>query len=274
MLQHPNFDPVAIGLGPVNIHWYGIMYLLGFTAAWFIGNHRAKQAHSVVKPSQLEDLIVYCALGVIIGGRLGYVFFYKFDDFLADPISLFKVWEGGMAFHGGLLGVIAAIALYARKIGRRFSEVMDFTVPMVPIGLGLGRLGNFIGQELYGRASDVPWAMVFPKAQDNITRHPSQLYQAFLEGLVLFIVIYWFSAKRRPPLAISALFLTLYGVFRLVVEFFRQPDAHLADNLLFGWMTRGQQLSIPMVVLGFVLFIWAYYRDSGRGKPVTSDKKA
>ena len=267
MLIHPNIDPVAISLGPIKIHWYGIMYLLAFLAAYVVGSRRASQPHTPIAKHQVEDLIVYSALGVVLGGRVGYVFFYNFDKWLGDPIWLFKVWDGGMSFHGGLLGVILAVVLYARKIKVPFAQVMDFAAPMVPLGLGFGRIGNFIGQELWGRTTDVAWAMRFPADPEKAFRHPSQLYQAFLEGLVLFVIIYWFSAKRRPPMAVSALFLICYGIFRFAVEFVREPDFQLKDELLFGWMTRGQQLSLPMVVLGLVLFAVAYYR-----KPATAEQ--
>ncbi len=263
MLTHPDINPVAIAIGPLKVHWYGITYLLGFLAAWFVATRRVKQAHSPINKSQIEDLIVYCALGVVIGGRLGYVFFYDFQQFLNSPVWLFKIWDGGMAFHGGLIGVIVAVWLYAKKVGTTFSKMMDFTAPMVPIGLGLGRMGNFIGQELYGRVTDVPWGMVFPKAIDQLPRHPSQLYQAFLEGLVLFVIIYWYSAKRRPPLATSALFVVCYGFFRFLVEYVRQPDRHLEPQFWLGIeLTRGQQLCIPMILVGMLVFVWAYYRDT------------
>ena len=252
MLTYPDIEPVAISLGPLQVHWYGIMYLLGFGAAWWLGQRRAGQARSVLQPEHISDLIFYGALGVVLGGRAGYVLFYNFDRFLDDPLWIFYVWEGGMSFHGGLLGVIVALALYARKLDIRFFAMMDFVVPLVPIGLGAGRLGNFIGGELWGRVSDVPWAMVFPHA-GSLPRHPSQLYQFMLEGLLLFIILWCYSSKPRPTMTVSGLFLICYGLFRFLVEFVRQPDAHL-NFVALDWMTMGQLLSLPMIVGGVLLF--------------------
>jgi len=261
MLTFPTIDPVAVALGPVKIHWYGIMYLLGFAAGWYIAVRRTNSKYSPVLKKQVEDLVLFGALGVVLGGRIGYVLFYHFDSFLADPVWLFKVWEGGMSFHGGFLGVVIAMWIYARRHAINFIDLLDFIAPSIPPGLGFGRLGNFIGQELWGRPSDVPWAMVFPKeGADAVARHPSQLYEAFFEGLVLFVVLYWFSLKPRPRGALCGLGILLYGVFRTGVEFTRQPDAHLSYDL-FGWVTRGQILSIPMIVVGAGLMIWAY-KDS------------
>jgi phosphatidylglycerol:prolipoprotein diacylglycerol transferase len=257
MLKYPSIDPVLISLGPLQIHWYGIMYLLGFAGAWWLAMRRSGQQGSPCRAEQVEDLIVYGAVGVILGGRCGYVIFYHFDRFVQDPVWLLRVWEGGMSFHGGLLGVALALLVYSRKIKQPFFAVADFVVPMVPIGLGLGRLGNFIGQELWGRATDAPWAMVFPRDPEQLARHPSQLYQAALEGLVLFLVLLWFSAKPRPRMAVSGLFLMLYGSFRFAVEFVREPDGHIGFDAL-GWMTRGQLLSTPMIALGVALFMFAY----------------
>ncbi len=261
MLTHPNFDPVAIAIGPLKVHWYGLMYLIGFAAAWWLGRYRSRLAHCPLQRDQVDDLIFYGALGVVLGGRFGYVLFYNFDQFLANPLWLFKVWEGGMAFHGGLLGVIVAMWLYGRRIGVALGDVLDNVAPLVPIGLGMGRLGNFIGQELWGRAADVPWAMVFPKDPSGLARHPSQLYQAALEGLLLFVILFWFAHKPRPRWAVGALFVTCYGCFRFIVEFFRQPDSHIGFDL-FGWLTRGQLLSLPMIIGGLLLLWWAYQRDS------------
>lgn len=267
MLTYPAIDPVLISigpfelldksLGPLQVHWYGVMYLCAFVAAWGLAAWRSRRAYSPCKPEQIEDLIVYGALGVVLGGRCGYVLFYHFERFVSDPVWLFRVWEGGMSFHGGLLGVILAMAIYARKIQQPFFSVADFVVPLVPLGLGFGRMGNFIGQELWGRAADVSWAMVFPRDPLQIARHPSQLYQAALEGLVLFLVLFWFSFKPKPRMAVSGLFLTLYGTFRFGVEFFREPDSHIGFDLM-GWMTRGQLLSAPMILLGIILLLMAY----------------
>ena len=268
MLTYPDIDPVALSIGPITladkvigplqVHWYGVMYLFAFISAGLIAWHRSKRDHSLIKSSQVEDMVVYGALGVILGGRFGYVFFYQFERWLEDPLWLLRVWEGGMSFHGGLLGVIFAMWLYARKLNVPFLGLMDFVAPMVPLGIGFGRLGNFIGQELWGRATDLPWGMVFPKDPEQLTRHPSQLYQAFLEGAVLYAVVYWFSAKPRPRGSIGGLFMVVYGCCRIAVEFVRQPDSHLQNDLLFGWMTRGQQLSLPMIAFGLGLMIWSY----------------
>lgn len=261
MIPYPEIDPVALSLGPLTIHWYGVMYLISFVAVWRLFVARSKQPWSPVKPDQIEDLVFFGAMGVILGGRFGYVFFYKFDQFLADPIWLFRVWEGGMSFHGGLLGVLGALFLLARKYRVRFLQLGDFVAPMVPIGLGLGRLGNFIGQELWGRETDGWWAMIFPADQLQLARHPSQLYEFFLEGAVLFIVLFLVSKKQRPVGFISGLFLVGYGIFRFIVEFAREPDAHLMDSLLFDWVTRGQMLCLPMIVAGVALVIWSIVRS-------------
>lgn len=266
MLTYPQIDPIAVNLGtfeifgktvgPLAIHWYGLMYLFGFASAWLLGVYRARKPHSPIDKGQMEDLVFYCAMGTVIGGRLGYVFLYNFEAFTNNPGILFKVWEGGMSFHGGLLGVILAVYLFARKIHGRFIDVMDFSAPLIPPALGLGRIGNFIGGELWGRQTDMPWGMVFPKDDLAYVRHPSQLYQAFLEGLVLFVILFWFSRKPRPRYTVSALFLICYGCFRFAVEFVREPDAHI--GYMFGWMTRGQLLSVPMVVIGLLIFVIAY----------------
>ena len=266
-LPYPQIDPVAFELGPLQVHWYGLMYLLGFAGAWWLAVRRSERSWSPVRRRQVEDLVVYAAFGVIIGGRCGYVLFYNLDKWLADPLWLIRLWEGGMAFHGGVLGVLVAMALFARKVNQPFLAVTDFVAPLVPIGLGLGRLGNFIGQELWGRATDMPWAMVFPRDPEQVARHPSQLYQAFLEGLVLFIVLFYISRKPRPLGVVSGLFLLLYALFRFLVEFVRAPDAHIGYDF-GGWMTRGQLLSLPMLAVGLALIAYGYWRasaaDSGR----------
>jgi len=256
MLTHPAIDPVAITIGPLQIHWYGVMYLIGFAAAWWLGRRRSRRPDIPLQAVHVDDLLFYCALGVVLGGRLGYILFYNFSAFLADPVSLFRVWEGGMSFHGGLLGVLLAAGWFARKHGIRYFALMDFIAPLVPIGLGAGRLGNFINGELWGRVSDVPWAMVFPGAGD-LPRHPSQLYEFFLEGVVLFILLWWFSSRPRPVMSVSGLFAVGYGTFRFLVELVREPDAHLG-YLAFDWFTMGQLLSLPLVVAGGVLLLLAY----------------
>lgn len=257
MLIHPQIDPVALSLGPLKVHWYGLMYVLGFLGFLLIGKRRAKEPGSVVTPEQVDDMMFWGAMGVVAGGRLGYMLFYNFKGLISDPLSLFQVWDGGMSFHGGLLGVILAMVLLARKWGLRFFQVSDFVAPLVPIGLGAGRIGNFINAELWGRHTDVPWGMVFPTV-DNLPRHPSQLYQAFLEGLVLFMLLNVYRKLSPPVGAISGLFLAGYGVARIVAEFFREPDAHIG-YLAWGWLTEGQLLSLPMVLLG-LLFLWGAYR--------------
>ncbi len=262
MLRHPDIDPVAFSVGPLAVHWYGLMYLFAFGAAWWLARRRSRRADAPVTAAQVEDLVFLGALGVILGGRLGYVLFYGFDRLLVEPSWLFKVWEGGMSFHGGMLGVIAVAGYYAWRHQIHVGRLLDFAAPMVPVGLGLGRMGNFIGQELWGRVTDVPWAMVFPADPAQLPRHPSQLYQFALEGVVLFAVLWWYSARPRPTWTISALFLLFYGVFRFLVEFVREPDAQLG-LLTFG-LTRGQELSLPMIVGGLFLFIYGWRRGTAR----------
>ncbi len=261
MLQHPQIDPVAIAIGPLKIHWYGLTYLVGFLAGWWLGRLRSRKPWSPVTEEQMGDLLFYLALGVILGGRFGYVIFYNFDTFLADPLWLVRVWEGGMSFHGGLLGVMFAMWWYGRKIGTGFWRLADFVAPLVPVGLGAGRIGNFINGELWGKPTDLPWGMVFPQAPDALARHPSQLYQFALEGVVFFIILWWFSAKPRPRMAVAGLFLVCYGVFRFLVEFVRQPDAQLG-YLAFDWLTMGQVLSFPMILAGAALMFIAYRRNA------------
>jgi phosphatidylglycerol:prolipoprotein diacylglycerol transferase len=259
MLTYPDIDPVAISLGPLQVHWYGLMYLLAFATAWGLGNYRASQPGSGWTKEQVSDLIFFGAMGVILGGRCGYVLFYNFPQFLEDPLWLLRVWEGGMSFHGGLLGVVLSIAWFGYKYKKSFFQIADFGAPFVPLGLMFGRLGNFIGGELWGRVADpasVPWAMVFPRAGE-LPRHPSQLYQAALEGFLLFVIVWFYSSRPRPQKAVSAMFLIGYGVFRSIAEFFREPDAHIGFDL-FGWMSRGQLLSLPMIIFGVVLLVIAY----------------
>lgn len=267
MLPYPEIDPVAIQVGPLQVHWYGVMYLVGFVAGWWLARRRAREAWTPLQPEQVDDLLFYTALGVVIGGRLGYILFYNLPTFLADPLTLFRVWEGGMSFHGGLLGVLAALAWFAHRYRLAYFSVVDFVAPLVPIGLGAGRIGNFINAELWGRPSDVPWAMVFPGAGPQ-PRHPSQLYEFALEGVVLFVAVWWFSARPRPRMAVSGVFALGYGMARFFVEFFREPDAHIG-YLAFGWLTMGQLLSLPLVVVGGVLLTWAYRDGIGAAAPGT-----
>jgi phosphatidylglycerol---prolipoprotein diacylglyceryl transferase len=256
MLTYPNIDPIAFHLGPLAVHWYGLMYLFSFIGVWFLASHRAKKSNGVWTEQCVADLIFYGAMGVILGGRIGYMLFYNFSGLIEDPLSLFKIWQGGMAFHGGLLGVMVAMWLVSRKYHKTFFEITDFIAPFVPLGLAAGRIGNFINGELWGKVTTVPWAMVFPTG-GPLPRHPSELYEFFLEGVLLFIILMIYSRKPRPLMAVSALFLLLYGCFRFLIEFFRTPDIQLG-YLAFGWMTMGQILSIPMIILGIILSAWAY----------------
>lgn len=255
MLTYPSLDPVIFSVGPLAIRWYGMMYLVGFLAAFWLGRIRTRQSWSPLQVDQVEDLIFYGALGAVLGGRCGYVFFYGFERFLADPIWLFRVWEGGMSFHGGLLGVLVALWLYAKKVDKPLAAVCDFVAPLAPVGLGLGRLANFINAELYGRQTDVSWSMVFPTDPLALPRHPSQLYQFALEGILLFLLLWFFSNKRRSQWQVTGLFLVGYGASRIFVEFFREPDASLA----FEWITRGQLLSMPMIALGLIMLASPFF---------------
>ncbi len=282
-----DIDPVAIHLGPLAIHWYGLMYLIGFGLAWWLGLRRVRAGRLPVTEQAYSDLIFYAMLGVLLGGRIGYLLFYGAAQIAADPLYAFRVWEGGMSFHGGLLGVLAAVWWWSRKNHLHFFDSVDFIAPLVPPGLGFGRLGNFIGGELWGHLTNAPWGVVFRSALpanlagapadtlramhdsgalERYARHPSQIYQAFLEGLVLFLVLWWFSSRPRPRYAVSGLFAVLYGVFRFAVEFVREPDAHLG-YLAFGWLTMGQVLSIPLILFG----LWLLWR--ARGAPTLAAKE-
>ncbi|MCB1777512.1 MAG: prolipoprotein diacylglyceryl transferase [Candidatus Competibacteraceae bacterium] len=259
MLVHPDFDPVAFSLGPLQVRWYGLMYLIGFLTGWALGRYRAKQPCFGWSAEQVDDLVFYIALGVILGGRIGYILFYGFDSFLQNPLVLFRVWEGGMSFHGGFLGVLLAMVVFARKYQKPFWDAIDFVAPLIAPGILFGRIGNFINGELWGRVTDLPWGMVFTQTGDNLPRHPSQLYEAALEGFALFTIVWLFSAKPRPMMAVSGVFALSYGIFRFLVEFVRQPDAHLG-YLAFGWVTMGQILSLPLIAVGMVLLSLAYRR--------------
>ena len=275
-----DIDPVAVELGPLQVHWYGLMYVAAAAAAWWLGMRRVQRdPWRDIDRACLEDLLFYGMLGVILGGRIGYMLFYGWSNLVADPLSIIRVWEGGMSFHGGMIGVIVALLLFAWRRQRHPFDLLDFVAPLVPLGLGLGRLGNFIGGELWGRTTDVSWAVIFPKslpdppathaelitqhasgALDEFARHPSQLYQAGLEGVALFVLLWWYSRKPRPRMAVSAMFLIGYGGFRSLVEQFRQPDAHLGF-LAFDWLTMGQLLSLPMILLGVAMLIYAHARN-------------
>ena len=261
MLVYPDISPVAISAGPFQVHWYGLMYLIGFLGAWWLGRLRTHRSGTSWQAVEIGDVIFYAALGVVLGGRIGYTLVYNFPGFVADPLVLFRIWQGGMSFHGGLVGVLIAMWLYGRRTGRTFFQVTDYIAPLVPVGLGAGRIGNFINGELWGRPTDLPWGMVFPFV-DAQPRHPSMLYEALLEGLVLFVILWVYSRRPRPTMAVSGLFLLCYGVFRFLVEFVRQPDAQIG-YLAFDWLTMGHVLSLPMIVLGAVFLGYAYRRSDG-----------
>ncbi|RDZ26910.1 prolipoprotein diacylglyceryl transferase [Lysobacter silvisoli] len=274
MIYLHQIDPIAVHLGPLQVHWYGIMYLIGFGLAWWLGQRRVRAGRLPgVSDQAYGDLLFYAMLGVVLGGRIGYILFYAFGDLIRDPVMLFRIWEGGMSFHGGLLGVLAAILWWARKHRLHFFDVTDFIAPLVPPGLGFGRLGNFIGGELWGKPTDAGWGVIFPRAPElahlnlqqiheqyaagalnAFARHPSQLYQAALEGLTMFVLLWWYSSKPRPRYAVSGLFALLYGVFRFLVEFVRVPDAQ-PGYIAFGWLTMGQLLSVPLILLG-LYWLW------------------
>jgi phosphatidylglycerol---prolipoprotein diacylglyceryl transferase len=253
MFVYPHPDPIAISIGPLHVRWYGLMYLLGFLAAWWLARRRAARPGSTWTPVDVDDLIFYCAVGVIFGGRLGWMLFYGTERILSDPASVLRIWEGGMSFHGGLIGVVIALAAFARSRGRSLVDVFDFTAPLPAIGFGAGRIGNFINGELWGKPTDLPWAVVV----DGVPLHASQLYEAFLEGLVLFSIMWWFTSTPRPRWAASGLFLVCYGIFRFAVEFVRVPDEN-RGYLLLGWVTMGQLLSLPMIIAGLWMLVAAY----------------
>ncbi len=266
MLTHPNFDPVAFSVGPIQVHWYGLMYLVGFLGGYWLGVSRAGRPGSLWRQQEVADLLFYVAVGVIVGGRFGYILFYNPGYYLQHPLEILYLWTGGMSFHGGLLGVLAAMWLYGRNTRRPFLAVTDFLAPLVPVGLGAGRIGNFINQELWGKVTAMPWGMRFPATDPSAqVRHPSMLYEAFLEGLVLFVVLWIYSARPRATGAVSGLFLFGYGVFRFVVEFVRLPDAHIG-YLAMGWVTVGQLLSVPMIVVG----LWLLLRTPGASGSIGS----
>lgn len=270
MLTYPDIDPIALAVGPLKVHWYGLMYLIAFALAWTLGRWRARQSGSGWSAEMVDDVVFYGVVGTIAGGRLGYMLFYGFDQILDNPLNIFRVWEGGMSFHGGLIGVLLALALFARRHGMHFFQVADFVAPLVPPGLLAGRIGNFINGELWGQRTDLPWGVRLPcesfptqcldQAQNSLWSppvHASQLYEAALEGLALFVILWIFSRRPRPLMAVSGVFLIGYGVFRFLVEFVRRPDAHLG-YLAFDWLTMGQLLTLPMLAFGTLLLVLAY----------------
>lgn len=252
---YPDINPVALSIGPLTIYWYGVMYALSMIAAWQLGVYRATRTKAPVKPAEVSDLILFWGIiGVVVGGRVGYVLFYQFSTFIHNPLYLFRIWDGGMSFHGGLIGVILVMWLYALKHNISLLVLMDFLAPLVPPGIFLGRIGNFINAELWGRVTNVPWGMVFPEA-GNLPRHPTQLYEAFFEGVVFFILLWWYSSKPHRPGQVSGFFLVCYAVIRFLLEYLREPDAHMGF-VLFNTLTQGQVLCIPMLLLGlYLLFI-------------------
>ncbi|WP_090828469.1 prolipoprotein diacylglyceryl transferase [Nitrosovibrio tenuis] len=272
MLVHPQFDPIAIHIGPLAIRWYGLMYLLGFALFILLGRYRIKHNPGGFTYAMLDDMLFYGVLGVILGGRLGHVLFYQFGYYLQHPLEIFAVWQGGMSFHGGFLGVITAMALVARKYKLPWLAVTDFIAPLVPLGLGAGRIGNFINSELWGRPTNVPWGTIFPDV-DNIPRHPSQLYEFALEGLAFFLLLWLYSSKPRPVGAVSGMFLIGYGVFRSFAEFFREPEDGFMGIMTLG-ISMGQWLSLPMIIAGGLMLNWAYHQQStpSRHEPPKPDK--
>jgi phosphatidylglycerol---prolipoprotein diacylglyceryl transferase len=260
LFTYPEFDPVAVTIGPLEVRWYGIMYLVGFAAGWYLGRFRAREPGSTWKPNDVDDLIFYAMLGVIFGGRIGYVIFYGLSYWAQDPLYPLKIWEGGMSFHGGLIGVMVAMAIFAWRRGRRVADVFDFMAPLPAVGLFAGRIGNFINNELWGKPTDVPWGFNV----NGEVRHATQLYEAALEGVLLFVVLWWYTSKPRPRLAPSGLVLVIYGIARILVEFWRVPDSHI-QYLAGGWLTMGHVLSLPMVIAGAVMLTAAYRRGAPSG---------
>ncbi|MBE0363775.1 phosphatidylglycerol:prolipoprotein diacylglycerol transferase [Pseudoalteromonas ulvae UL12] len=254
-LAFPEIDPIIFSIGPLSVRWYGMMYLIGFACAMWLANRQAVKSDGQWTKDHVSDLLFYGMLGVILGGRFGYVLFYQFSYFLENPFYLFRIDQGGMSFHGGVIGVVLAVVWFAKTRQKRLLEVGDFVAPLVPLGLLAGRIGNFINGELWGRTTDVSWGVVFPGA-GALARHPSQLYEAFLEGLVLFLILQWFIKKPRPAGSVAGVFLLGYGSFRFFVEYFREPDAHL--GLFAGMISMGQILSTPMIFAGIGFLVWAY----------------
>lgn len=265
MILLPSFDPVAFALGPVEVRWYGLSYLIGVAAAILLGRRRAVRDDSPIPPAGVIDAVALVAIATIIGGRLGYALFYQFEYYAVNPVEIIKVWRGGMSFHGGVIGAAIGIWAYARRSGVKLLRVSDFLAPLSAVGLFFGRVANFVNQELWGRETDLPWSVVFPADPAQLARHPSQLYEAALEGIVLFAVLWAFSMRRRPVGSTSGLFLVLYGVFRFVVEFTREPDAHL-QFIFWNWATMGQLLSVPLIAIGLCLLFWKPENSGAVGK--------
>ena len=267
MLVHPQIDPIAFAIGPLAVRWYGLMYLVGFAAAWWLGVRRIARGAAPITRAQFDDLIFLAVLGVILGGRLGYVLFYKPAYYASHPLEIFAVWQGGMSFHGGLLGVLVAVAIFGWRRHRPFLEMTDIIAPCVPLGLASGRIGNFINGELWGRPADpsLPWAMAFPQSGSMVPRHPSPLYQFALEGVLLFVLLWIYARKERKRGQVSGAFLIGYGTFRFIAEYFREPDAFL--GLLALGMSMGQWLCVPMVIAGIALWLWAARRPAPAGAP-------
>ncbi|MCP4001026.1 MAG: prolipoprotein diacylglyceryl transferase [Gammaproteobacteria bacterium] len=253
MFTYTPIDPIAIELGPLAVRWYGLMYVIGILGGWWLGRVLARRKYTPLNEQQVDDLVTWVALGVILGGRFGSVLFYNFGDFLDHPLMLFEIWKGGMSFHGGMLGVSFSIWLFGRRNGVHFWDMNDFIAPVIAVGLGAGRIGNFINGELWGKPTDVPWGFIV----DGVGRHASQLYEAFFEGLCLFVIVWVYALKPRPRMAVTGLFLAVYGLSRFGVEFVRLPDAHIG-YMAWGWLTRGQVLSAPMVIGGILIIILAY----------------
>lgn len=284
-------DPIALSAGPLKIHWYGLMYLLAFVSAWWLGRQRIRAGRLPgTDMNGFSDLLFYGMLGVVLGGRIGYILFYSFGAFLDNPLMILRVWEGGMSFHGGLLGVMIAALWWTRKQKLHFFDTMDFVAPLIPLGLGFGRIGNFIGAELWGKYTQAGWGVIFPTdpafkdwtseqlqsqyvagALDQFARHPSQLYQAFLEGVLMFAILWWFSSKPRPRYAVSGMFALLYGVFRFLVEFVRVPDE--GKYVAWEWLTKGQILSVPLILFGIYMF-WLSRRSPTLQPVVPAEEKA
>jgi len=254
-IMFPQIDPIIFSIGPLAVRWYGLMYLIGLGFAYFLAMREVKANRAPFNEQQVGDLLFYGFMGAVLGGRLGYVLFYQFEKLLADPTYLFMIHEGGMSFHGGFLGVVAVLLWYGRKTKVTLFQIGDFVAPLAPLGLGAGRLGNFMNGELWGRTTDVPWGIVFPTGGPE-PRHPSQLYEFFLEGIVLFAIVYWYSRKPRAIGSVGGLFLIGYGSFRFIVEYFRQPDDHL--GLLTLGMSMGQWLSLPMVIAGIIVMVISF----------------